>query len=61
MGKGMSEFDYANDWNWWGSEDWQGSADWSSQFNALAPGDGGSGSSWMRRLCPLMVNEPVDI
>ena len=26
-GKGMREFDYANDWNWWASTDWQGSAD----------------------------------
>ena len=56
----MSEFDYANDWNWRGSADWQGSADWSSQFNSLAPGDGRSGSSWMRRLCPLTDKETVD-
>ena len=60
-GKGTSEFDYANDWNWWVSADWQGSADWNQQgLNSLAPGDGGSGSSWMRRLCPLTANEPVD-
>ena len=29
-------------------------------FNSLPPGDGGSGSSWMRRLCPLTVKELVD-
>ena len=52
--KGMSEFDYANDWSWWGTADWV-SADYSAQgFNYLAPGHGGE-FSWMRRLCPLTV------
>ena len=53
----MSEFEYADDWSWWGTAD-RASADYSGQgFNSLAPGHGGE-FAWIRRLCLLTVKAP---